>query len=179
MLEQKFNFAQARAYSAQYGIHMSIYWVISFICTMNAMEYPLLSFVGQITAFLSLFIGIRIVSEYSSKIQKLGFLNKVWLSWSTCAFATIITTLAQYIYMRFIDKGRFINSITEIFNDPAYKEIIEQQMQGLGTEKALEILSATTYTQLALQFLFLNLCIAMLFTLLMSLFAKTKPNVKP
>lgn len=174
MQKQRFNFSQARAYSAQYGLYISILWIVSFVCTMNAIQHPLLSIVGQITAFLSLFTAIRLITAYSKNVQPLNIARKLWLSWSTCAFATLMTTFAQYVYLRYIDKGSFLNAIREVFNDPAYKEILEQQMQGIGADKALEILSATTYSQFAMQFLFFNICISFVFTILMAVFSKTK-----
>ncbi len=176
MPEQNNIFQQARSYSIQYGLYVSLYWIASFLCLMYAMKFPFLSIVSQIAAFMSLFAAIKYVSEYCSRIQPLNFLQKILFSLNICTFASLITTIVQYFYFRYIDKGAIFHTMAESLSDPSFKELFEKQMPGFAIEDILEILSKTTYLEFAIQFLIANTFIAFIFTLIMALFSRNKNN---
>ena len=174
MEQEPFNYRQARAFAGQYGLVVGLIWAASFFCAMYAPDHLMLGHTANLMALASIFVAVKLMNRFSSEIAPLKGIRKWWMSWHIAIYAALITTLAQYIYFRFIDRGHLCSSLLTMLENPDYRQILEPMMQGEKPEALVEVLSQTSPGELTLSFIMLNIFAAIVFSLLCSLFVKGK-----
>lgn len=156
------------------GLFVGAMWIASFVCSMYSLRNPICGYVGNTIALLSVFALYMVVVRYRVFVGPLRFGGCWRLSWLTCVFAGLLTTLAQYLYFRFLDGGRMLESISLLFENDQYKQALEQMMPGVKSEEMLRMLQSVSIGDLTIQMWLFNLFISLPLSLVAALFGTLK-----
>ena len=127
-----FDYKEARKYCMNFGMRVAFLWSISFLCSMYGSKYPLLSILGFFFGLYSIFFAGRLIRWYNQQAPSPArFLRSWWMALLTYFFATLATTLVQYIYFRFLDHGMLLSQVELIMNTPEYSQLL----QGINEEE--------------------------------------------
>jgi len=153
---------QLKAFSRQDGALLSLLWIASFACIMYLPASPL----GNLLALATpIFVGWRLVEFRNYALDgaislRRGFAYSVY----TFFYASAIFAVAQYIYFKFLDGGRFLAMLTEAMESiaPVYKDM------GMGQNEwrqNVETLTVFTPIQWAFMFMMQNIMIGITLSL--------------
>lgn len=178
-----FDRSHALTIASQNGIRLGVMWLASFGCTMYAMDVPFLGTLGNFLGLFSILMGSRMIRTYRTEIYNLSWLQSFWFALTCFLNAALITTLGQYIYFAFLDKGHFLNTISTLFQNPLYAETMKQNFPEISMDTMLETLAAMNTRAIIVQLLFMNVMATGICALLSSLFGglgktNSQPEVK-
>ncbi len=94
-----------------YGTWTAIMWAASFLCSMYALEAPLIGAMSTPLAFFSLYYITRQVTRGASETGRTSFLCIINLTLWAYLFCAMFTTFVQAIYFIGFDGGRFASLI--------------------------------------------------------------------
>lgn len=153
---------QVKAFARQDGLPLSLLWMASFACAVYAPHLPW----GNVLAFSSLlFVAWRLVKFRNYALGGVISLRRGYaFSAYTMLYASTLFALAQYLYFRFMDGGRFLAVIREGVRT------IEAAYQGSGAElrlieQSLDTMSSVTPIEWAFVFLMQNAAISAVISL--------------
>ena len=127
------------------GTYLGAYIILAYLVTLLTVKYPALSLLA-----VPLFIGIPVVAFFlirrfrdSTQVPFFPFPVSWMLSILTFLFATVLSCMAAYLYLRFIDNGAFAaglmermdmimlasGSAAQEFTDPAQAEQYNSTME--------------------------------------------------
>ena len=165
-----FNQKLVQAMASQYGLRLGAVWLCSFACTMYALDVPFLGTLGNFLGLFSIVMGARMIRTYRIQEHDLSWPQSLWFALTFFLFAALLTTLGQYIYFAFIDKGHFLHIISSFFDNPLYAESMKQSFPELDVNLLLETFASMSSKDIIMQFLFMNLMATGACALLSSLF---------
>ena len=79
--------------------------------------------------------------------------------------AALVCTFVQYIYFRYVDNGRMLTVLTEVYTNPEYTELMKQAMPEYKPQDVLNLLSQITLRDLAVNFMLMNSFLAIVLSL--------------
>ncbi len=165
-MEQEVNKLRLiRAYAGQYGLTIGIMWIVSFLCSMYSLDFPLLGHVGNFTALLSIFVEIRLMKKFQRDTTPLSPLYRWNMAMLIGMYASLLTTMGQYLYFQFLDNGHIVSSIEKIFNTPEYQSLLKQTNTPYTIEQMTEILASVNIGDMILSLILFNMLIALLFSI--------------
>lgn len=121
-----FDFREARRQCMNFGLRVAILWSASFLCSMYAPKMFLLSWLSLGLAFYSLLATARMIRDYNRLVARPTWLRSGWMIFITYFYATLLTTLVQYIYFRFLDNGQLASNIEALWQLPAYQNLAQR-----------------------------------------------------
>lgn len=125
MRTNAYDYREARRLSMNFGMRTAVWWSISFLCTMYGVRYPILANLGVFIAIFSVYYAGRLIRWYNQQIGYAPAFNTWWLALITYFFATLSTTLVQYIYFRFLDKGMMLQQMEQFMQMPEYRQLLQ------------------------------------------------------
>lgn len=156
------NLMQVKAFARQDGLLLSIVWMAGFACAVYAPELPWGSLLALSTPFL---VGWRLVKFRNYALGGAISLRRGYaFSAYTMLYAATLFALAQYLYFRFLDGGRFLAVISEGVRT------LETVYQGNAAElrmieQSLGMMQSVTPIEWAFVFLTQNAAIAAVISL--------------
>ena len=173
---------QTRAYAGYYGLWVGLCWAASFGFYMAGLTHPLVSNIGLLVGVCSFPLGVRYLRGFRDHVAPLP-LRRAWhLSWMMFLAAAMICTAAQYIYFAYLDNGQLVRSYSEMLQQPEIQDLVTRMMPGQDglamMDEALNMFAVTPPSQLAFQFLFLNVLLATVLALPAALMAKGEPETR-
>ncbi|MCR4995532.1 MAG: DUF4199 domain-containing protein [Bacteroidales bacterium] len=173
---------QTRAYAAYYGFWTGLCWVGSFALAMLGLKQPFLGNLGLLLGLSSVFVGVKLLRGFREQVAPLS-LRRAWsMSWMMFVASALLCTAAQYIYFAFLDNGLLMRTYSEMLEMPEMQDLLSKMMPGQDPkammDEALAMFAATPPSQLAMQFLFWNVLLAIFFAFPTALFSFTRPKAE-
>ena len=172
MSETPFDFSQARGHAARWALWVGLWWIASFALTMLSLSHTSLGIWQWVCAIASLVTLIRGVNSYTAQVTECGFLRRWWLAWTTSLYAALLTTMAQYLYFRFLDKGHMMTALREMFENEEVKEAMAQQFPQIDFGAQMEMMSSISLGEMTATMLMTNLMVALVMGLLGALLTR-------
>ena len=149
-------------------------WVVSWVCMLNFYRYPLLSLLSLVLYAWSVFMLYQMVDKYKRSIAPLRFMDSFWLSWRICIFAGMVSGLADYVYLRFIDKGQLLEHMTRILSDEQYVQTLKAMYSHQKIEQMKLIMQGITLGDMLSNILFTAFILSIPISLLVAYLTKLK-----
>ncbi len=107
---------QTKAFARQDGAILGAVWVVSFALTMLAVEpqYQLLGLLANVLTLSTPFVVARRLKSFRDYALEgaISFKNALYYSWHCFFYATLLLTIVQYLWFRFMDTGMFMSQLT-------------------------------------------------------------------
>ena len=151
-------YSALRAEASRGGFVIGAMWLASFIFVTTAFTDPTLGLLGHVCALLSIVQCARMVRHMRVRYRPISFVHCLWYAWSTCFFATLLTTFGQFVYFQWFDNGRFIQGFIHVLENPVYRQHIQEMYpEGFSFDEVIEAASTLTVSQIVPQLLLTNL----------------------
>lgn len=176
--EETFNYPQARAFAGQYGLVVGLMWIVSFACAMYAYDYESLGIIGNLVGLLSLFVEVKLLKQFQAEIAPLSTGRRLWMGWTVSMYAAMLNSFAQFVYLKFLDRGHLMDSFYRMMEQPEFRQAMESIMPGQDMGEFIEQLANLPMGALLVNFIAFNFFVALVFAVIcfmLSKFNKT-PN---
>ena len=87
---------------------------------------------------------------------------------------TIRLDQKEYVYFRYVDNGRMLTALTEVYTNPQYTDLLKQSMPEFKPQDILDVFSQITLTDLTINFLLVNSFLAIVLSLPTAFVARLK-----
>lgn len=151
---------QLRAFARQDGAILGLVWIVSFICAMQSLNVPLLGMVSNLLALCTPFlVGYRLGKFRDEALDgTISFRRAFGYCIQTFAYATLLLTITQFVYLRFIDDfylGQVIATYQQLLESTTEmgKDEITQVMEALSGMTPLAWVSGFMITDILVGFL--------------------------
>ena len=151
------------------GFYTGLCWSASFILAMLSLTQPAWGFAGNFLGVLSIWVeGVQLRAAQTSmpKDEAYWGVRQRWhKSLQVQLLAALVCTFAQYIYFRYVDNGRMLTVLTEVYTNPEFAELMKQAMPEYKPQDILDMLSQITLRDLAINFMLMNSFLAIVLSL--------------
>lgn len=148
------------------GFFTGLCWSASFLIAMYSLTNPAWGFAGNLIGMLSIWVaGVQLRAFQMllpADAQPWNMSTRWQKSIMVQLLAAVLCTFVQYIYFRFVDGGRLLTIMTETYNNPAFIESMKEIMPEYKPEMVLDMLSQISLTSLTMNFLIINVLLALL-----------------
>lgn len=132
---------QTKAFARQDGAILGVIWILSFVCTMlaTAPSRQLLGLVSNVLIICTPFVVAKRLKSFRDYALegKISFKRGLYYCLQTFFYATLLLTIVQYLWFRFMDVSPFMNALQ------ANYKVVMQAYQ-MTTEQAHTVLEAIT-----------------------------------
>lgn len=132
---------QTKAFARQDGAILGAIWILSFVCTMvaNDPSRQLFGLVSNILIFCTPFVVAKRLKSFRDNALdgKISFKRGLYYCLQTFFYATLLLTIVQYLWFRFMDVSPFMNALQ------ANYQVVMQTYQ-MTAEQARTVLEAIT-----------------------------------
>ena len=106
---------QTKAFARQDGAILGIVWISIFICTMMAVEpkYQILGLLSNILIISTPFVVAKRLKYFRDVVREghISFRHGLYYCIQTFFYATLLLTIVQYLWFRFMDTGLFMTQL--------------------------------------------------------------------
>lgn len=106
---------QTKAFARQDGAILGIVWIASFVCTMMAVEpkYQMLGLLSNIMILSTPFVVAKRLKYFRDIVREghISFRHGLYYCIQTFFYATLLLTIVQYLWFRFMDTGMFMTQL--------------------------------------------------------------------
>ena len=164
---------QTKAFARQDGAILGIVWIASFICTMMAVEpkYQILGLLSNILIISTPFVVAKRLKYFRDVVREghISFRHGLYYCIQTFFYATLLLTIVQYLWFRFMDTGLFMTQTNYQMIAQAY------QLTAQETKALFDAISMMKPIAWASMFMITDLVAgAILSPILAAIFAKKK-----
>ena len=151
------------------GFYTGLCWSASFLLAMLSLTQPAWGFAGNLLGVLSIWVAgvqLRAAQESMPKEEESWGVRHRWhKSLQVQLLAALLCTFVQYMYFRYVDNGRMLTALTEVYTNPEYTELMKQAVPEYKPQDVLDLLSQITLRDLAINFLVLNSFLAIVLSI--------------
>lgn len=151
------------------GFYTGLCWSASFLLAMLSLTQPAWGFAGNLLGVLSIWVaGVQLRAAQASmpkEEEPWGVRHRWHKSLQVHLLAALLCTFVQYMYFRYVDNGRMLTALTEVYTNPEYTELMKQAVPGYKPQDVLDLLSQITLRDLAINFLVLNSFLAIVLSI--------------
>ncbi len=125
---------QLRAFARQDGAILGLAWIVSFICAMQSLNVPLLAVVSNLLTLSTPFlVGYRLGKFRDDALGgSISFRRALWYCVQTFVYATLLLTVVQFVYIRFIDSSYLQQVVV------TYRQLLEATSE-MGKDEIAQI----------------------------------------
>lgn len=181
MIHTEYKPELSRTIASRLGLVVGGYWIISFLIVV--LNFPsLLCDLGYLIGLVSVFQVGKSIRMVATNVMPMSWVQRLWLALMSFMGGVLLTTLAQFVYFAYFDKGRFFGNMLESFNDPALTEMMKASGNDLmmGQVEQLTNMIQTMIEMgprmITMNFFTSNMMLAIVFSFIASLF-RGKPQV--
>lgn len=160
----------------KYGLFLGAFWALSFVFTVQGLSVPGLGILGDVVGIMSIFAAgnmlRRIQEQWEPEPVALGYASRLRLSLRLNMCATMVCTFIQTLYMKFVDGGQIMETITQLYSDPQYQESLQTMMPGVTLQQITQMIQSISISQLIIQFLLINIVIGVILAPLSAIYGK-------
>ena len=132
---------QTKAFARQDGAILGAIWILSFACTMLATDpkNQLLGLVSNVLIICTPFVVAKRLKSFRDYALegKISFKRGLYYCLQTFFYATLLLTIVQYLWFRFMGVSPFMNALQSNY------QVVMQAYQ-MTTEQAHTVLEAIT-----------------------------------
>ena len=132
---------QTKAFARQDGAILGAIWILSFVCTMvaNAPSRQLFGLASNILIISTPFVVAKRLKSFRDNALsgKISFKRGLYYCLQTFFYATLLLTIVQYLWLRFMDVSPFMNALQANYQ-------VVMQTYKMTTEQARTVLEAIT-----------------------------------
>lgn len=170
--------AQLRAYARQDGLLLALLWIASFASMMYTPETPISQLLLLSTPF---FVGWRMVAFRQDALDgAMSYRRGFAYCLHTFFYASLVFAVAQFLYFRYLDGGRFLMQMTQAVD--LVKEMASQspstgQMDTMAAQmnESLQEMREMKPIDLTFFFMMMNMWIGFISSVVIAFFGrKTK-----
>lgn len=152
---------QMRAFSAQYGTVVGLFWILSFSCYIIGLGHPLIGNLGFLLGFMSFIVAGYLIRHFRRNVYDFGFFRAWRMSLLIFMYASLLLAVAQYIYFRYIDQGALADTYATMLTQPEAQLILQKMMPGDNvqevTHQTIEMLRSISPIEITFEFLIYNI----------------------
>jgi hypothetical protein len=165
-------------YARRAGTVMGIFWISKFILLPLGFEIPFLHLIFMFLTLAVPVVGYQLVKKYRDNILGgvIKFSHAFTYTMGIFLFASLLTTMAHFIYFRFIDKGYIISKIETIINEVLTAVPTGKSNYFTEMNKTIEIVGSLSPIEITLQMMGNNLFYGTIYAIIIALFVKKSPN---
>ena len=134
-----FRIKQTKAFARQDGAILGAVWIASFICTMLSANssMQMLGLVANLLLISIPFVMAKRLKIFRDEVREghISFMSGSFYCFQTFFYATLLLTIVQYLWFRFMDMGPFMSQLQ------ANYQMIAQAYQ-LTANETKEVLNA-------------------------------------
>ena len=169
------EYIQLRAFARVDGTYVGILWIASFACYLGGLSSPMLGLVGGILAVASPFFAAKRLIKFRDDIRDGEISGRRSMLYYALMFfyASLLLSLAQYLYFAFLDGGYLMREYTSRLSSPEMKQAM--QAYGMTADQLMEGLTEfanTSPIMTALNIMTMNITIGLIFSLPVSLITR-------
>lgn len=176
MGETRFDYRDGRAQAARWALWLGMWWIAAFACVAYSYANPFAGVLQWVCIIVSLTGLVRRVRAYAEEHEGYGFWRRLWLSWTTSFYASLLTTMAQHLYFRFLDKGRLMSAWTEMMNNEEVRQAMTQLYPNVNIEAQIEAMDNITLGDITVCLITLNILLAAAAALLTALLSRPRKD---
>ena len=177
---------QTNAFAMLYGLKFGLYWCFGFFCAVKGIGGGTLSTLGMMVIISTPFMGCYLAHRFESQVRPDGPVSygKAYLYSALLYFyAATILALIAYIYFRWFDGGRFVDSFMAVQNTPEMQEAMrvsgmQQYLDTIVAQSGFtdlgEMLRSITPAEIAASLFNMNIFLGLLLSLITALVGKTR-----
>lgn len=179
---EMYDYGLSRRFGMALGLRVGIMWIASFLLVVYTFP-SLFVDLGIGLGFLALPLAGMNLRRFVQHVDGCVGFRAFWTSWFTYMCAMLVTTAGQYLYFAFLDGGRFVNNLVEMYSS---KEVVELNEKLMGSsdmlaqmQQSLEQMQGMSTKETMMMFLFVNIMAAAIFsgfTMLFTIGAKRIKN---
>lgn len=173
------NKGYLQRYAMLFGTYLGGFWILKFILFPLGITVPFL-----FSIFIGLTLCVPFMAYYYVRMYRnmvcggtISFLHAWIFTVFMYMFAALLTAVAHYIYIRFIDQGFILNSYETMLNSweitykavPGIDAYIEQLREGLSQVRLLTPIKST------MQMMSMNVFTGSLLAIPIALFVMKRP----
>ena len=106
---------QTKAFARQDGAILGAVWIASFVCTMMSVVpgHQLLGLVSNILILSTPFVVAKRLKTFRDQVRDghISFPHGLYYCFQTFFYATLLLTIVQYLWFRFMDTGMFMSQL--------------------------------------------------------------------
>lgn len=106
---------QTKAFARQDGAILGAVWIASFICTMMAVNptYQILGLLSNLLILSTPFVVAKRLKYFRDVVREghISFRHGLYYCIQTFFYATLLLTIVQYLWFRFMDTGLFMSQL--------------------------------------------------------------------
>jgi len=106
---------QTKAFARQDGAILGAVWIASFVCTMLAVTpaYQMLGLLSNILILSTPFVVAKRLKYFRDVVREghISFRHGLYYCIQTFFYATLLLTIVQYLWFRFMDTGMFMSQL--------------------------------------------------------------------
>ena len=161
----------------KYGTYFGIFWAVTYVFLFKYLNHPLLSmlcpamFFGSpvVAAFLAINYRKKACGNFMTYSQAWSFLFLMYIC------ATILSTLTNYLYFKYLDNGSFIanysDMISQAMNTPGLDKNMTAQMKKIF-EPTMEMLSQMSVKETVMMWLSNSMLSSLILPAVIAMFVK-------
>ena len=112
---------QTKAFARQDGTLLGIVWVASFVCTMLAAdpEHHILGLFSNLLILSTPFVVAKRLKYFRDVVREghISFTHGLYYCVQTFFYATLLLTIIQYLWFRFMNTGMFMTQLQDQLPD--------------------------------------------------------------
>lgn len=165
-------------YAMLSGTYMGVFWIIKFILIPTGMTVPLLLFLFLCLTIYVPFLGYRFTKTYRDQVcgGTITFLHAWVFNVFMFICASLLTSVAHYVYFEFIDQGYLLGVCENMLQTLKGETIPGMEVYTRQMEESLNVLSSLTSTDITLQMLANNIYNCALLSIPIALFAMRRKS---
>lgn len=164
------------------GFYTGLCWSASFLLAMLSLTQPVFGLTGNLVGLASILVAgwlLRAMQVTNDADAQPWGVHRRWrMSLQAQMLAAVLCLFVQYMYFRYVDNGRFLASLADIYSNPQYNEMMQQLMPGSKPQEVLEAFSNITLNELALNFFVINSFFAIILSIPTAIVARVKPKTR-
>lgn len=166
-------------YALRYGTYMGIFWIIKFTLVPLGFQVPFLQLLFMLLTVFVPVLGYFFVRKYRNECcgGELTFARAFNFSIIMFVAASLLTSVAHYVYFRFIDGGYIFDTYREQL------QLLKKSYQGYADSidqlsQSLDVLSSITPLQLTFQLISQNLFYCFFLSLIIAAVTMKRKTIK-
>ena len=172
MEKKSFN-GQIINHAMSYGTLMGGFWIAKFMLVPFMFSTPMASLMFLLLTATVPFVGYALTRYYRNRYcedERISFLQALSFCMLMYLFASLLVSLAHYIFFRYIDQGALLATYSQMMEavlqaNPALSATMGQY------QEAMALISSLSPIELTIQLISNNLFYGILFSLPTALFA--------
>lgn len=173
------NKAYLQRYAMLFGTYMGVFWAAKFFLFPLGLNSPFLLFLFLGLTLCVPFMAFYYVRLYRDRVcnHSIGFFHAWQFTFLMYTFAALLTAVFHFLYFRFIDQGRIVNSYARLLESlKTTTGVPEMENYFTQLNDFLELARSMTPIDITMQLVSQNIFYGALLAILTAIFVMKRPT---